>query len=153
MRKADWFTSSANYSATSPQLRHLLTATSLPQILRILDALPSPHARQTALSRLLGLDAESLGKPATNTFLSQRDSPPPLNELLDTLTGQREEETRGWNESGWWLGYANNKEGRVWIGEEEKKIMRLFAGTVCQAIDGGADESGGWGQGDLEWEV
>ena len=41
----------------------------------------------------------------------------------------------------------------MWIGEEEKKIMRLFAGTVCQAIDGSTDEAGGWGQGDLEWEV
>lgn len=139
--------------ATSPQLRHLLTATSLPQILRILDALPTPHSRQSALSRLLGLDAESLAKPTSNPLLSQRDSPPPLSELLETLSGQKEEETRGWNETGWWLGYESNKEGRVWIGEEEKKIMRLFAGTVCQAIDGSADDTSGWGQGELEWEV
>jgi hypothetical protein len=41
----------------------------------------------------------------------------------------------------------------VWIGEEEKKIMRLFAGAVCQAIDGGEGEELSWGQGGLSWEV
>ena len=86
-------------------------------------------------------------------MLSQRDSPPPLGDLLDTLAGKKEDESRGWNEQGWWLGHQGSKEGRVWIGEEEKKIMRLFAGAVCQAIDGGDGEEPSWGQGGLSWEV
>jgi hypothetical protein len=140
-------------TATSPQLRHLLTATSLPNILLILDAIPSPHARQNSLARILGLDPESLAKPTAGTLLSQRDSPPPLGDLLDTLAGKKEDDDRGWNEQGWWLGHQGSKEGCVWIGEEEKKIMRLFAGAVCQAIDDGEGEELSWGQGGLSWEV
>ena len=109
--------------------------------------------RQSTLARLLGLDAESLAKPTSNPLLTRSDSPPPLGELLDTIAGKKEEDNRGWNESGWWFGREGTKEGRVWVGEEEKKIMRLFASVVCDAIDGGQGEDSGWGQGDLTWEV
>lgn len=57
--------------------------------------------------------------------------------------------------AGFWIGrevYAGEKGvQRVWIGDEERKMMRIFAGLVCRAIDGG--EGDAWGQGGLAWEV
>lgn len=44
----------------------------------------------------------------------------------------------------------------MWIGPEEEKLVKLWAGVVVRAIDG-EDEVGGeevvWGQGTLAWEV
>ena len=131
----------------------MLTATSLPHILQILDTLPTPHARSSYLARLLGLDPASLAKPAANPLLCQRDSPPPLGELLQSLVGDDQETDRGWDEDGWWLGREGTKAGRVWIGEEERKVVKLFAGVVCSAIDGGDRDDVGWGDGGLSWEV
>nr|XP_031859612.1 uncharacterized protein CI109_004887 [Kwoniella shandongensis]KAA5526684.1 hypothetical protein CI109_004887 [Kwoniella shandongensis] len=147
---------------TSSSLRTLLNTTSLPSILRLLDSLP-PSARHSMLSRLLGLDPQTLSQPAGSTasFLSGRDSPPPLDELLNTIVAARSTSsgtgtgtgTGTGNEDGWWLRGSGGE--KIWIGEEEKKIMRLFAGSVCTAIDGKADGEGeiAWGQGGLEWEV
>ncbi|KAK8858452.1 hypothetical protein IAR55_002679 [Kwoniella newhampshirensis] len=142
--------------ATSPPLRSLLSSTTLPQILRLLDDLP-PSARHSMLSRLLGLDTSTLSQPAgtSRSFLTGRESPPPLGELLDTLAqshGQayrREGNADRDVELGWWLRGSGGE--KVWIGEEEKKVMRLFAGSVCTAIDGSGEVA--WGQGGLEWEV
>ena len=142
-------------TATSPQLRLLLANSTLPQILRILDKLPNSHTRSSALSRLLSIDPISLSKPDGSTFLNERSSPPPLHELLSTISGagqDREEEKRvTGNEDGWWLGHEGSKEGRIWIGGEAKRLMRLWARVVCMSIDGGQGDE--WGQGSLAWEV
>lgn len=58
-----------------------------------------------------------------------------------------------WNEEGWWLGREGSNGGRIWIGEEERKVMRLFAAVVCKAIDGGEDDDVAWGSGELSWEI
>ncbi|WVQ80561.1 hypothetical protein IAT38_002666 [Cryptococcus sp. DSM 104549] len=135
--------------AQSPSLRALL-ATSLPPILRLLDTLP-PNARHATLSRILGLDPTSLSRPGSTSLLSGRDSPPPLEDLLGALSGQTKEEAREGEEGGWWL---TGPEARIWIGAKERELMRLFAGSVCMAIDG-KEEKGKvvFGQGELEWEV
>ncbi|EIW70235.1 hypothetical protein TREMEDRAFT_61995 [Tremella mesenterica DSM 1558] len=135
-------------------LRHLLSTTTLPRILRIVDSLPSPHARSNALTRLLGVDDVSLSKPGRATLVSQRDSPPPLETLLSALAGNATEETdTDMDQVGWWLVQEGTEGGRVWIGAEERRLMRIWAGVVCKAIDG--DEKGEveWGRGDLGWEV
>ncbi|WVQ96803.1 hypothetical protein IAU59_003910 [Kwoniella sp. CBS 9459] len=182
--------------ATSPSLRTLLSTTSLPQILAILDTLP-PNARHTTLSKLLGLDPVSLSKPGGTaaSFLSGRESPPPLEELLYSLgsQGQGQDQDRygaagGNDDEGWWLRtYAANHQfhnnrmqgggGRqgqrrqqgqqqqqeqdgekIWIGPKEREVVRLFARSVCAAIDGtgsgldGSDDPA-WGSGGLEWQV
>ncbi|RXK39945.1 hypothetical protein M231_02740 [Tremella mesenterica] len=140
--------------ATSSDLRHLLSTTTLPRILRIVDSLPSPHARSNALTRLLGVDDVSLSKPGRATLVSQRDSPPPLETLLSALAGNATEETdTDMDQVGWWLVQEGTEGGRVWIGAEERRLMRIWAGVVCKAIDG--DEKGEveWGRGDLGWEV
>jgi len=102
------------------------------------------------LARLLGVDEISLSKPGQETLLSQRDSPPPLEDLLRAFNGNAEEEKRGSADNeGWWLGKDAD---RIWIGEEEKRMMRVWAGVVVQAIDGDGrgDE---WGQGNLSWDI
>lgn len=135
--------------ATSPQLRQVLASPSLPRILRILDALPTPNARSSCLARLLGVDEVSLSKPGQETLLFQRDSPPPLGDLLNALSGQVQDSSKAVDDGGWWLG---RDQERIWIGEEEKRLMRVWAGVVVQSIDedGRGDT---WGQGDLSWEV
>lgn len=144
-----------DHTASSPQLRHLLTTTALPRILSILDSVNQPDSRSNALARLLGLDRRSLAKPSANPLLSQRDSPPPLEDLLRTLAGEKvesvTESTDG--DAGWWLGDPRVKDKSIWIGDEERKVMRLFANVVCQAIDGSEGEEAAWGQGELAWEV
>jgi len=130
----------------------LFSTDTLPRILRILDSLPSHNARSITLSRLLSIDEVSLSKPGGETFLTERSSPPPLDELLSNLAGEKEEDRAAWNGDGWWLGRDGSKEGRVWIGEEERRMMRLWAGVICQAIDGNEVDAG-WGQGGLGWEV
>ncbi|OCF31301.1 hypothetical protein I316_07087 [Kwoniella heveanensis BCC8398] len=191
--------------ATSPSLRTLLSTTSLPHILSILDTLP-PTARHTTLSKLLGLDSASLSKPGGTaaSFLSGRESPPPLEDLLYSFSkaargaGDDDLGSVGGADGeggGWWLRtYAANhrhynnqnnnrisntsvsargrgntlpdadtnsnteQEGeKIWIGPKEKEIVRLFARSVCAAIDGTADGGGAsdpaWGSGGLEWQV
>ena len=99
-------------------------------------------------------------------MLSQRDSPPPLGELLRALSGETKEDfSKRRVDVGWWLGPPPSKgnvkddgesEARIWVGQEERKLMRLFAGVVCREIDGGGGGSGseaGWGAGGLGWEV
>ncbi|KAI9638478.1 uncharacterized protein MKK02DRAFT_42872 [Dioszegia hungarica] len=146
--------------AQSGDLRHLLTSTSLPSILRALDALPTPGARSAMLARCLSIDPISLSAPTSSSstdLLSQRDSPPPLEDLIRAISRQGEpavdEGAAGLK--GFWVGreIRPGEEGvqRVWIGEEERKIMRVFAGLVCKAVDGG--EGDAWGQGGLAWEV
>ncbi len=102
-------------------------------------------ARHDALARLLGVDQESLARPAAAATL-ERGSPPPLGELLERAANPRPAE--GWGADGWWLGHG---EGRVWIGEEERQLVRLWAGVVVREIDG--DDEGAWGRGELAWEV
>ncbi|WVF69303.1 hypothetical protein IAT40_004079 [Kwoniella sp. CBS 6097] len=165
--------------ATTSSLRTLLSTTSLPQILSILDTLP-PNARHTTLSKLLGLDAVSLSKPGGTaaSFLSGRESPPPLEELLYSFSKARDGDddpvSDGHAEEGWWLrtysanhhhynrqsGQAGDhveQEGeKIWIGPKEKEIVRLFARSVCAAIDGTQDSGASdpaWGSGGLEWQV
>lgn len=138
----------ADIIATSPQLRQVLANPTLPRILRILDSLATPNARSSCLARLLGVDEISLSKPGQESIVNRRDSPPPLGELLLALSGQVEDE-RSTQEDGGWL--LRSETDRIWIGEEEKKLMRVWAGTVVESIDGdGRDD---WGQGDLAWEV
>jgi hypothetical protein len=76
-----------------------------------------------------------------------------LGDLLDVLAGKREEPQVVEESGGWWLGREGTEYGRIWIGEEEKKVMRLFASVVCQAIDGNKDGDVAWGRGDLTWEI
>ncbi|WVW84496.1 hypothetical protein I302_106530 [Kwoniella bestiolae CBS 10118] len=142
--------------ATSPTLRNLLSNPLLPRLLHTLDSLPS-KSRHTALSKLLGLDPTSLSSAEgiTQSFLAGRDSPPPLDELLSTIANQGDSEDKVGlveGKAGW---YIQSKGGeRIWIGDEEKRVMRAFAGVVCNAIDGGDNAAGEveWGQGGLEWE-
>ncbi|GMK55465.1 hypothetical protein CspeluHIS016_0205210 [Cutaneotrichosporon spelunceum] len=131
--------------ATSQPLRDLLAEEKLTRTLAALDALPS-KARHDALARLLGVDSESLARPAAAATLD-RGSPPPLGDLLSAAANppERREE---WGADGWWLGQSPN---RVWIGEEEKQLVKLWAGMVVREIDG--DSDGAWGSGNLEWEV
>ncbi|KAL7422148.1 hypothetical protein Q5752_002791 [Cryptotrichosporon argae] len=133
--------------ATSAPLRALLADPALVRVLGALDAVPHAAARSAALARLLGVDSDSLARPAALL----RHSPPPLDDLLRAVTGEqvgvpaREHVVA----KGWWLGQG---EGRVWIGEEEKRAMRAWAAVVVGAIDGEGrgDE---WGTGALEWSI
>jgi hypothetical protein len=95
------------------------------------------------------VDEVSLSKPGQESLLSQRDSPPPLEDLLRAFSGKVEDDRRPIQDEGWYLGKNADK---IWIGEEEKRLMRVWAGVVVQAIDGDGrgDE---WGQGDLAWEI
>ena len=110
------------------------------------------------LARCLSIDPISLSAPTSSQsadLLSQRDSPPPIEDLIRALAGRAssdiEADTRGQEQNaGFWIGRASEKD-RVWVGDEERRIMRVFAGLVCKAIDGG--EGDGWGEGDLGWEV
>lgn len=138
--------------ATSAELRALLANPTLRAVLAALDAFQSPKSRHAALARLLGVDAQSLARPAA-AALMRRDSPPPLHALLGAVAepgdaeGMREMEggRDDWGAAGWWLGYG---EKRVWVGPEERRLMRAWADAVTGAI-------GGWGmqEGDLAWEV
>ncbi|WVQ65943.1 uncharacterized protein L199_004121 [Kwoniella botswanensis] len=151
--------------ATSPSLRSLLSSNPLlPLLLKSLDSLPT-KSRHIALSRLLNLDPESLShaEGINQSFLSGRNSPPPLDELLCTLTNPHESNHidtttldssgSGSGGKGWYLNVPGETK-KIWIGEEERKLMRLFAASVCTAIDGQQNEGGEveWGQGRLEWE-
>ena len=86
--------------------------------------------------------------------MTERSSPPPLDELWSALAGKGAEVGKaGPEEDGWWLGREGGQEGRTWIGEEERRLMRLWAGVVCRAIDGKEGEDAGWGEGALGWEI
>lgn len=128
-------------------------------MLSALDSFQSPKSRHAALARLLGVDSQSLAKPAASALM-ERNSPPPLHALLGSLDGSSCSPTSStpaelagmgqggrddWGASGWWLGY---NEKRVWVGPEERRLMRLWADAVSEAI-------GGWGmrEGQLAWEV
>lgn len=124
--------------ATSKPLREVLESPALVKVLTCLDSLPA-NLRQSSLARILGVDRESLAKPAAEALL--RASPPPLQDLL----GERKREESGTD--GWWLGRG---EGRVWIGDEERRVVKIWAGVTVQAIDGG---EGDWGRGELGWQV
>ncbi|BEJ16264.1 hypothetical protein CspHIS471_0508690 [Cutaneotrichosporon sp. HIS471] len=130
--------------ATSQPLRDLLAEEKLTRILSALDTMPS-KARHDALARLLGVDADSLARPAAAATLD-RGSPPPLGDLL-TAAANPQERREEWGADGWWLGHSP----RVWIGEEERQLVKLWAGVVVREIDGESD--GAWGSGNLEWEV
>jgi hypothetical protein len=69
--------------------------------------------------------------------------------LLRAFSGNVEEDRRAADDEGWYLGKDAD---RIWIGDEEKRLMRVWAAVVVQAIDGDGrgDE---WGQGDLAWEI
>ncbi|KAL0255626.1 hypothetical protein I308_100431 [Cryptococcus tetragattii IND107] len=136
--------------AQSTSLRTLLADQTLISILQLLDTL-RPPARHSALSKLLGFDPQSLSN-TSNTLINGRDSPPPLDELLDALArGADDTMEEAVQEGGWWLNGPKNK---VWITEREKKLMRLFAGSVCLAIDGKVEDGDlVWGQGELTWDV
>lgn len=99
----------------------------------------------------MGFDPQSLSN-TSNTLINGRDSPPPLDELLDALArGADDTMEEAVQEGGWWLNGPKNK---VWITEREKKLMRLFAGSVCLAIDGKVEDGDlVWGQGELTWDV
>lgn len=141
--------------ATSPDLRSLLSNPTLRAVLSALDSFQSPKSRHAALARLLGVDSQSLAKPAASALM-ERHSPPPLHALLGALDDSSPASTPtvegmgsggrdDWGASGWWLGY---NEKRVWVGPEERRLMRLWADAVSEAI-------GGWGmrEGQLAWEV
>ncbi|OWZ32476.1 hypothetical protein C343_03112 [Cryptococcus neoformans C23] len=136
--------------AQSTSLRALLVDRTLICILQLLDTLPPP-ARHSALSKLLGFDPQSLSN-TSNTLINGRDSPPPLDELLGALArGVGETVGEAVQDEGWWLNGPKNK---IWITEREKKLMRLFAGNVCLAIDGKIEDGDlVWGQGELAWDV
>lgn len=112
-------------------------------MLTALDGLPQ-NARHGALARVLGVDSASLAKPAAAALMDRSGSPPPLGELL----GAKEQERDDWGAEGWYLGQGSE---RVWVGAEERRLMRIWAGAVVGAIDGDGD--GSWGEGGLEWEV
>ncbi|WWC62390.1 uncharacterized protein I303_104986 [Kwoniella dejecticola CBS 10117] len=193
--------------ATSPDLRTLLSTPKLPLILRTIDSLPS-NKRHEVISKLLGVDNTSLSNPdgITSSFLSGRDSPPPLNDLLASIAGENNysghhDTTDG--DQGWFL-YANpssqsktqgnrqdqsriqmqnqgkgqeknqgkgqnqrqnqgkgntqNEGDKIWIGPEETQLFKLFAASICSAIDGNEDGTASnhevaWGTGDLAWEL
>jgi len=94
---------------------------------------------------VLGVDAQSLAKPAASALMG-RESPPPLDELLGGITNASAGRD-DWGADGWWLG----RENKVWVGPEERRLMRIWAGVVVGAIDGEGEAS--WGEGALEWEV
>lgn len=85
--------------------------------------------------------------------MDRSGSPPPLEQLLGAEegvgvggVGQGEEKGDDWGAAGWWLGYA---EKRVWVGPEERRLMRAWAGVVTRAIG-----TGEWGMdGSLGWEI
>lgn len=109
------------------------------------------------LSRCLEIDDQSLAKPGGGTFLSGRDSPPPLGDLLETLA-ERAAPTKShaiaaMDRDGFWLGRAGSKEGQIWIGENEKKLMRIWAGVVCTSIEGRKMDEVVLGRGGLGWEI
>ncbi|KLT45509.1 hypothetical protein CC85DRAFT_299571 [Cutaneotrichosporon oleaginosum] len=134
--------------ATSQPLRDLLAEDKLTRILAVLDGMPA-RARHDALARLLGVDGESLARPAAAATL-ERGSPPPLGEILARAAAPRRE---GWAVDGWWLGQDQGQE-RVWIGDEERQLVRLWAGVVVREIDGeGVGGEGAWGRGELAWEI
>lgn len=135
-------------SATSKPLRDLLASPALTKLLTALDALPTSNARHASLARLLGVDNDSLSQPAAAATLD-RGSPPPLGDLLAAAAGHGERRGDEWGADGWWLGRG---EGRVWIGPEERQLVKLWAGVVVNEIDG-EDREGAWGQGELAWEV
>ncbi|WVN86509.1 uncharacterized protein L203_101673 [Cryptococcus depauperatus CBS 7841] len=172
--------------AQSPSLRTLLANPTLQAILRLLDTLP-PQSRQLALSKLIGVDSQSLCHSSNaGSILTGRDSPPPLNDLLGGLTDKRSEERNdgdGWQvggtdqDEGWWLSAHSGsrtqaqrheqicsseknrwqrtpEDERMWITKEEKQLMRLFAGSVCFAIDGQEEEGEVvLGRGELAWDI
>ncbi|RSH83215.1 uncharacterized protein EHS24_006882 [Apiotrichum porosum] len=135
--------------ATSAPLRELLTHPALTKVLAALDALPTPNARHASLARLLGVDGTSLAKPAAAALLHRSGSPPPLQDLLGG-GGAQSTAADDWGSDGWWLG---RDDARVWIGPEERRLMRLWAGVVVQAVDDDGDGAWGAADGDLEWEV
>jgi hypothetical protein len=116
------------------------------RVLTALDALPTTNARHASLARVLGVDPVSLAKPAASALMG-RSSPPPLDELLGNVA-ERQAGRDDWGSEGWWLG---RDAGRVWIGAEERRLMRIWAGVVVGAIDAEGQDS--WGSGGLEWEV
>ncbi|ODN81737.1 hypothetical protein L202_02128 [Cryptococcus amylolentus CBS 6039] len=134
--------------AQSKSLRALLADPTLIAILQLLDTLPL-SARHATLSRLVGLDTQSLSS-SLKTLVSGRDSPPPLDELLEAFSGTKKDTSID-ERDGWWL---HGPDGRIWITEKERNLMRLFAGGVCLSIDG-KEENGeiAWGQGDLAWDA
>ncbi|WVQ73162.1 hypothetical protein IAR50_002726 [Cryptococcus sp. DSM 104548] len=134
--------------ARSKSLRALLADTTLIAILQLLDSLPL-SARHATLSRLVGLDTQSLSS-SSNALVSGRDSPPPLGDLLEAFSGTKKDVSID-ERDGWWL---YGPDGRIWITEKERDLMRLFAGSVCLSIDGkeGSGEIA-WGQGDLAWDA
>lgn len=77
----------------------------------------------------------------------RQESPPPLDQLLGGGIEKASAGRDDWGAEGWWLGRDDQ---RVWIGAEERRLMRLWAGVTVQAIDG---SDGSWGEGGLEWEV
>lgn len=77
-----------------------------------------------------------------------RGSPPPLQHLLGVGEQEHEQDRPDdWGAAGWWLGYG---EKRVWVGPEERRLMRAWADCVTTAIGGGE-----WGMrdGSLGWEI
>ncbi|EJT46331.1 hypothetical protein A1Q1_05160 [Trichosporon asahii var. asahii CBS 2479] len=110
---------------------------------------------QFPIPQIAARDSQSLAKPAASALM-ERHSPPPLHALLGALDDSSPASTPtvegmgsggrdDWGASGWWLGY---NEKRVWVGPEERRLMRLWADAVSEAI-------GGWGmrEGQLAWEV
>ncbi|WWC88826.1 uncharacterized protein L201_003739 [Kwoniella dendrophila CBS 6074] len=169
--------------ATSKDLRQLLsTSPKLTKILTIIDSIQSSKKRHETISKLLGLDSDSLSitNGITESFLNGRDSPPPLNDLLDSLVNQSATNRNNNNDlstenqyhyqkrNEWYLTSSsqnqnyqnrNNKDkddDGIWIGEEEKILFKLFSNSICQSIDG-SNENGNdqlaWGQGSLGWEI
>lgn len=99
----------------------------------------------------MGVDNESLSKASSQSIVNTRDSPPALEDLLRAFMGEVREEAALPEEEGWYLG-SGSGDKKVWIGEEEKKVMRIWARVVIGAIDdeGKGDE---WGKGKLGWAV
>ena len=98
------------------------------------------------------MDDASLTQPDAHGLLGGRDSPPPLGELLGMWKRKvegEEERVEVDDAKGWWLGDSP----RVWIGVEERRLMRLWAGVVVRAIDGHGEENVAWGSGALSWDV
>jgi hypothetical protein len=122
----------------------------------------SPTTRSTALARLLGVDDESLSKASSQSIINDRDSPPPLEDLLRAFAGKVDDSPSGSGpaEEGYYLwgetsgnGTSTGPRQKVWIGEEEKKVMRIWAKVVIGAIDGDEEKGDEWGKGDLGWAI
>lgn len=128
-------------------MRALLARPGLRALLGALDAFQSPKSRHAALARLLGVDAHALARPAA-AALMDRASPPPLHALLgaDTDTENAAAADDDWGAAGWWLGYGDR---RVWVGPDERRLMRAWADAVTDAIGG----EWGMADGQLAWEV